>query len=67
MPLWKNGKKTQIIHPTSNEFGQGSYDDRVNWFKKRLANWAYEQQGSWKKAASFLGCDEKTLRNQLRQ
>lgn len=60
-------QKTQIIHPTSNEFGQGSYDDRVNWFKKRLADWAYEQQGSWKKAAEFLGCDEKTLRNQSRQ
>ena len=57
-------QKTQIIHPATNEFGQGNYNDRVNWFKERLANWAYQQQGSWKKAAAFLECNERTLRNQ---
>ncbi|EDN71562.1 sigma-54 dependent DNA-binding response regulator [Beggiatoa sp. PS] len=57
-------QKLEIILPSSNEFGQGNYNDRVNWFKKRLAKWAYEQQGSWKKAAEFLECHEKTLRNQ---
>jgi DNA-binding NtrC family response regulator len=57
-------QKLQIIHPSTNEFGQGTYEERVNWFKERLANWAYQQQGScWKKAAEFLGCSEKTLRN----
>jgi len=55
-------QQTQIIQ-SSNEFGQGNYNDRVNWFKKRLADWAYKQQGSWKKAAKFLDCSEKTLRN----
>jgi DNA-binding NtrC family response regulator len=57
-------QKLQIIHPSTNEFGQGTYEERVNWFKERLANWAYQQKGScWKKAAEFLGCSEKTLRN----
>jgi len=57
-------QKIQIIHPSSDEFGQGNYNDRVNWFKQRLAEWAYKQQRSWKKAAEFLECNEKTLRNQ---
>ncbi|RKZ71812.1 MAG: hypothetical protein DRR19_32350, partial [Candidatus Parabeggiatoa sp. nov. 1] len=57
-------QKTQIIHPATDEFGQGTYKDRENWFKERLANWAYQQQGSWKKAAEFLECNERTLRNQ---
>jgi DNA-binding NtrC family response regulator len=57
-------QKTQIIHhPSSDEFGQGNYKERVNWFKKRLADWTYKQQGSWKKAAEFLDCNEKTLRS----
>jgi DNA-binding NtrC family response regulator len=56
-------QKLEIISPSSNEFGEGDYNDRVNGFKKRLAKWAYEQQGSWKKAAEFLECNEKTLRN----
>ncbi len=55
-------QQTQIIQ-SSEEFGQGNYNDRVNWFKKRLADWAYKQQGCWKKAAKFLDCSEKTLRN----
>jgi len=59
-------QKTQITHPSSDEFGQGNYNERVNWFKQRLAEWAYKQQGSWKKAADFLYCNEKTLRNFFR-
>ncbi|RKZ73410.1 MAG: AAA family ATPase [Candidatus Parabeggiatoa sp. nov. 1] len=58
-------QKLQIISPSSNEFGDGNYNDRVNWFKKRLADWAYQQQGSWKKAAYFLKCNERTLRNSI--
>ena len=58
-------KKQIIISSTDEEeFGQGTYNDRVKWFKKRLANWAKEQQGSWIKAAKFLKASEKTLRNQ---
>jgi len=60
-------RKSPIIHPSTDEFGQGSYEERVNGFKKRLADWAYQQQGSWKKAAEFLDCNERTLRNQERQ
>jgi DNA-binding NtrC family response regulator len=60
-------QKNQIISPTTettDEFGQGKYIERVNGFKKRLADWVYQQQGSWKKAAEFLDCNERTLRNQ---
>jgi DNA-binding NtrC family response regulator len=56
-------QKLEIISPSNNEFGEGNYNNRVDWFKKRLAEWIYQQQGSWKKAAKFLGCSEKTLRN----
>ncbi|MEK8020207.1 MAG: sigma 54-interacting transcriptional regulator, partial [Candidatus Parabeggiatoa sp.] len=49
-------QKIEIISPSNNEFGEGNYNNRIDWFKKRLANWAYEQQGKWKKAAKFLGC-----------
>ena len=57
-------QKSQIISPSTEKFGQGDYTERVNWFKKRLADWVYQQQGSWKKAAKFLDCHERTLRNQ---
>jgi len=64
-------QKTQINHPSANKeelFGQGSYEERVNWFKKRLANWAYQQQQScWKKSAEFLKCNERTLRDLMKK
>ncbi len=60
-------QKLEIISPSSNEFGEGNYDDRVIWFKKRLADWAYEQQGNWKKAAKFLECSDRTLRDAVKK
>ncbi len=56
-------QKLEISHSSTNEFGQGTYKERENWFRKRLADWAYQQQGSWKKAAEFLGTTDRTLRN----
>ena len=43
-------------------FGAGTYQDRVRWFKQKLARWAKERYGTWKSAAKALQCDEKTLR-----
>ncbi len=43
-------------------FGSGTRNDRVRWFRARLAQWAKEQHGTWSAAGDALGCDEKTLR-----
>jgi len=44
------------------EFGGGSRNERIKWFRARLALWAKEQHGTWTAAGEALGCDEKTLR-----
>lgn len=46
-----------------NGLGHGSRDDRIKQFCQSLARWAKVQYGTWKDAASALGCNEKTLRN----
>lgn len=48
--------------PPDEEFGTGTRDQRVMWFRARLARWARGQYGTWRAAAVALGCDEKTLR-----
>ncbi len=43
-------------------WGTGSRKVRIRDFRRRLAVWAKETWGAWKRAASELDCDEKTLR-----
>lgn len=61
---WKNYQQTVVISP-EHEFGNGTREQRINWFKERLARWAHEQQGTWEKASKFLECTEKTLHNDV--
>jgi DNA-binding NtrC family response regulator len=49
----------------TSEFGSGTRKDRINWFSARLAHWAKGRFGTWGAAAEALGCDEKTLRQDL--
>ena len=44
------------------QFGSGSRNDRIRWFRVRLALWAKSVHETWPAAASALDCDEKTLR-----
>lgn len=50
---------------TSVDFGNGSYQNRVDWFKAKLALWARERWGSDIKAAKALETTDKTLRNAI--
>lgn len=43
-------------------FGDGSRNERLKWFRRRLAIWAKSRFGTWSEAARYLKCDEKTLR-----
>jgi DNA-binding NtrC family response regulator len=45
------------------EFGQGTRQQHIRRFCRRLARWAKNQHGTWDAAAEALGCDEKTLRS----
>jgi DNA-binding NtrC family response regulator len=46
-----------------SELGEGNWQERVEWFKQRLAHWAKNKTGGWSKAAKLLKCTERTLRN----
>lgn len=46
-----------------NGFGQGSRKERIRQFCRAMAQWAKAKYGTWTEAASVLGCDEKTLRD----
>lgn len=46
-------------------FGVGSRNERIRWFRSRLARWAKEQYRTWTAAAEALDCDEKTLRQDI--
>lgn len=43
-------------------FGTGTRQERLRWFRGRLALWAKAHHGTWRAAAEALGCDERTLR-----
>lgn len=47
---------------SNSHFGKGTRTERIRWFRQELAQWAKEQHGTWAAAATALGCDEKTLR-----
>jgi DNA-binding NtrC family response regulator len=53
---------TSSIAPLDAEFGSGSRNDRIKWFRARLALWAKDTHETWTAAGKALGCDEKTLR-----
>ncbi|MDM8548340.1 sigma 54-interacting transcriptional regulator [Candidatus Venteria ishoeyi] len=59
---WHQRKiSTSVKHA---EFGEGTYAERVEWFKKRMVLWAKNiNGGQWKDTAKYLQCTEKTLRN----
>ena len=42
--------------------GEGTRTERIRWFRQELAKWSKENHGTWAAAATALGCDEKTLR-----
>ncbi len=48
-------------------FGAGTREERIDWFKARLAHWAKSQYRTWTIAADFLQCNEKTLRDDARR
>ncbi len=45
--------------------GSGTRRDRIRWFQGRLARWAKREYGTWTAAGQALGCDEKTLRQDV--
>ncbi|MCE8468366.1 sigma 54-interacting transcriptional regulator, partial [Rhodovulum sulfidophilum] len=47
-------------------FGIGSRNERIKWFRKRLAHWAKERWGTWEAAAVELKCNESTLRTDVK-
>ena len=53
---------TSSTAPLDAEFGSGSRNDRIKWFRARLALWAKDVHETWTAAGEALGCDEKTLR-----
>lgn len=56
----------QSRHPEpmpSDEFGNGTREERLGQFRARMARWAKQRWGTWKTAALELDCDEKTLRH----
>ncbi len=53
---------TSSTAPVDTEFGSGSRNDRIKWFRARLALWAKDVHETWTAAGEALGCDEKTLR-----
>jgi transcriptional regulator with AAA-type ATPase domain len=53
---------TSSTAPLDAEFGSGSRNDRIKWFRARLALWAKDIHETWTAAGEALGCDEKTLR-----
>jgi hypothetical protein len=57
---WERWSATPI--ESSIQFGAGTRTERIRWFRQQLAQWAKAQHGTWTTAASALGCDEKTLR-----
>ncbi len=56
----------EAARPLALSFGAGSRKERVASFCAALAREAYAQWGSWKRAGSELGCDEKTLRDDVK-
>lgn len=56
------GNQTSEEDFVESKLGIGTRDERIGWFKNRLANWAKDTFGTWEKAARELNCDEKTLR-----
>ena len=53
--------------PQISDYGEGSRTERIHWFRRQLAQWAIEHYGTWARAAKALGCDEKTLRQNMKQ
>ncbi|WP_312910343.1 sigma-54-dependent transcriptional regulator [Stutzerimonas nitrititolerans] len=53
--------------PQIADYGEGSRTERLHWFRRQLAQWAKEHYGTWARAAKALGCDEKTLRDDMKQ
>ncbi len=53
---------TSSTAPLDAEFGSGSRNDSIKWFRARLALWAKDVHETWTAAGEALGCDEKTLR-----
>jgi hypothetical protein len=59
--IW-NGNQTSEENFVESKLGIGTRDERINWFKNRLAIWAKDTYGTWEKSARELNCDEKNLR-----
>lgn len=54
---------SELAEKSAFENEKGSRDQRINSFKKNLAEWAKDRYGTWVKAAEALQCNEKTLRD----
>jgi len=53
--------------PSALAFGAGSRTERIAAFRAALAEEARAQWGTWTRAASELGCDAKTLRDDAKE
>ena len=60
---WLNSVSVDL--PQIAGYGEGSRKERMHWFRRRLAEWAKHQYGTWARAAKVLDCDEKTLREDM--
>lgn len=56
-----------LLDDDAKRFGSGTRNERTKRFQRELASYMYRKEGSWTKAALSLGCDEKTLRNDVKQ
>lgn len=59
-----------VGYPTTDateisSWGDGTRRDRIRHFQRGLAQWAKERHGTWARAAKALGCDERTLREDV--
>lgn len=62
---WRQGGST--INKTKDRlpWGEGTRRERIRHFQRGLAQWAKDQHGTWARAAKALGCDERTLREDV--
>lgn len=60
---WLSGTHTEMFEIAS--CGTGTRKERVQWFRRKLAEWAKQQYGTWSRAADALCCDVKTLRGDM--
>lgn len=64
---WKDRQKQFSTFTGESFLGEGSYRERVEWFRQQLTLWALKvNSDDWAEAAKALDVNEKTLRNNFK-